>query len=352
MTRSFLFRGIGPPMINQIVMNSVMFTVFHNMKSMTMAMAMPTTATDANDDNTTTTTNNQANTLFNPTASAFLAGLVSGFATACLSTPTDWLKIQAQLSSSSAPSSYSARSLLGNLWRESSSRGTTTTTTTTIGGTIAARWTTGKTLQRFLSTLYRGHRANLLREGVFTMVYLGMYDRMLAYYVTTMNLPTNTKNHDAKNQDTHDTKNHADCDVAIEDYHYHHCQQPQPQPPMGMVILISSFTGACAWVCNYPFDTIKSVIQAGNKAPPAAPTAIGNGNGSGGNNKYKNHTTTTTTTTTVSSLRATIRSIYRLGGWKGFYRGVGTSTLRAMLVTSSRMFAYEKTLQLIGPPIM
>ena len=329
-------------------------------------MEMPTTTTttttmDANDDNNNTNTNNQANTIFNPTASALLAGLVSGFATACLSTPTDWLKIQAQLSSTSsasasaAPSRYSARSLLRNLWRESSSRGTTATaTTTTMGGTTtAARWTTGKTLQRFLSTLYRGHMANLLREGVFTMVYLGMYDRMLAYYVTTMSLPTNTNTHDTKNQDNHDIKNHADCDVAIEGYHHHHhhCQQPQPQPPMGIVILISSFTGACAWVCNYPFDTIKSVIQAGNKAPATAPTAIGIGNGSGSNNKYKNHTTTTTTTTTVSSLRATIRSIYRLGGWKGFYRGLGTSTLRAMLVTSSRMFAYEKTLQLIGPPI-
>ena len=32
---------------------------------------------------------------------------------------------------------------------------------------------------------------------------------------------------------------------------------------MGTVVLISSFTNACAWIRNYPFDTVKTVMQAG-----------------------------------------------------------------------------------------
>ena len=58
-------------MENQILMNSVMFTVFITVKE--KANSSPFL-----DDN----------------SSALVAGLFFGFATACLSTPTDWVKIQ------------------------------------------------------------------------------------------------------------------------------------------------------------------------------------------------------------------------------------------------------------------
>ena len=87
---------------------------------------------------------------------------------------------------------------------------------------------------------------------------------------------------------------------------------------MMSVILISSFTGGFAWVCNYPFDTVKSRIQA--------------------------KSTTEKKTTMLSA----ISTLYESGGIKGFFRGLGPSTLRAMLVTSSRMLAYEMTLQLLS----
>ena len=69
------FGGTGPPMANQIVMNSVMFTVFNGVK-------------DAANESTQ----------LNENAAPLVAGLVSGFATACISTPADWFKIKAQLS--------------------------------------------------------------------------------------------------------------------------------------------------------------------------------------------------------------------------------------------------------------
>ena len=62
-----LFRGITPPLVNAIVMNTVMFSVFDRVRQ---------------------STNNP-----------FVAGIISGFATAMISTPTDYIKIQAQLSS-------------------------------------------------------------------------------------------------------------------------------------------------------------------------------------------------------------------------------------------------------------
>ena len=70
-----LFRGIGSPMANQIIMTSVVFTAFNKVK-------------------------NAANksTLLNENSSGAAAGLSSGFATACLSIPTGCFKIQAQMS--------------------------------------------------------------------------------------------------------------------------------------------------------------------------------------------------------------------------------------------------------------
>jgi hypothetical protein len=35
-------------------------------------------------------------------------------------------------------------------------------------------------------------------------------------------------------------------------------------------------------------------------------------------------------------------SIWRSSGWRGFYRGVSASTVRAILVASSRLVAYEQ----------
>lgn len=140
-----LFRGIAPPLVNAIVMNTVMFAAFRSVKDVCGGDSLT-------------------------------AGLVSGFATACISTPTDYIKIQAQL------------------------RGT-------------GSWTLVRnTLARHPWSLFCGHAANLGREGVFTMVYLGLYDRA------------------------------------------------QPKDFV-QVALTSSLTGALAWAASYPFDTIKSVIQ-------------------------------------------------------------------------------------------
>lgn len=239
-----LFRGIGPPMANQIVMNSVMFGVFDTVKEAS-----------------------GRSSILDENSSALVAGLFSGFATACISTPADWFKIQSQMSLSKRSENgerLGGRGLSSILRHAARKDG--------MSGPFYV----------IVRTVYRGHAANLGREGVFTMVYLGLYDRI-------------TRAVRARRDHRDEDHRHLD---------------------MGTVVAISSLTGACAWVCSYPFDTVKTVMQAAGHERVALGRAA--------------------------------RSIYGAGGWRAFWRGAGPSTFRAMLVTSSRMLAYEKTIQMLG----
>ncbi|KAL3789884.1 hypothetical protein ACHAWO_011690 [Cyclotella atomus] len=119
-----LFRGIGAPMANQIIMNTAMFTVFDKVKD----VANQSAYLDQN-------------------LGAFVAGLFSGFATACIT--------QISLSRGTQSSRYNALSTLRHVLRDK------------------------KVDVLFITrTLYSGHVAHLAREGVFTMAYLGLYDRI------------------------------------------------------------------------------------------------------------------------------------------------------------------------------
>ena len=215
------------------------------------------------------------------TSAALCSGLFSGFATACLSTPFDWFKIQAQLSLTRERGSGR-----GNNFAEGRAR-------TDVISISKHLWRdNNQQITKVIQTIYRGHVPNLAREGVFTMVYLGTYDLI---------------SNEVKRRRYHQESK---------------LQQQRDHLPIQDVIMISSFTGACAWMCNYPFDTIKSVMQS---------------------SKLKS-----TGSHSTSTIGAAVRSIYNSGGVTAFFRGAGPSTLRAVLVTSSRMLAYEKTLQILA----
>uniref|UniRef100_A0A7S1BPG3 Mitochondrial carrier protein n=1 Tax=Corethron hystrix TaxID=216773 RepID=A0A7S1BPG3_9STRA len=188
------FRGIGPPLFNAVLMNTVMFSVFNSFKDSSQ--------------------------------SALYAGFISGIATAFISTPTDFIKVQAQVT----------------------------------GGN--SREVLRKIVLRHPMALFRGHIPNLAREGIFTMVYLGFYDCLTMDKSTT---------------------------------------------GLAQTALISSFTGGLAWIISYPCDTVKSIMQSSQRD--------------------------------ILVLDA-IKIIWRRGGLS-FYRGCGTSTGRAILVTSIRMITYE-----------
>lgn len=208
------FRGIGPPLANAILMNTVMFTVFRLVKD-----SLPTGA-----------------------PGVFMAGVVSGLATAFLSTPVDLIKIQAQLTGQTAASVFRAALQQG---------------------------------RRNPAVLFRGHTANLCREGSFTLLYLGLYD------------------------------------LSKTSHHRH------PDESLGLlrVAAVSSLTGGLAWVACYPFDTIKTVMQGSRLDSSSSSATI--------------------------TFRDTARGLWREGGYNAFFKGCGASTGRAMLVTSTRMIAYE-----------
>lgn len=190
-----VFRGMGPPLINAVAMNTVMFSVFDQVHE--------------------------------KVGDPFIAGVLSGFATAMISTPTDYVKIHAQISR-----------------RDS--------------------WSIIRATSPFM--LYRGHISNLGREGVFTMVYLGLY--------------------------------------------HHWMLHDEEQKKIMTVAVTSSLTGALAWIASYPLDTVKTLIQSGRSTNEVV-------------SLLKNH------------------------GLSHFYKGCGASTGRAMLVTSSRMIAYESILEMM-----
>jgi solute carrier family 25 carnitine/acylcarnitine transporter 20/29 len=209
------FRGIGPPLCSAILMNTVMFSVFERVKN---AISHPS-----------------------PMGKALLAGVASGVATACISTPADYIKIQSQLKGN-----QSKKILMETLRRKNP-----------------------------MATLFRGHVANLGREGIFTMVYLGLYDSLRGQSAAT----------------------------AAE------------SPGLAWIAATSSLTGGLAWVVSYPCDTVKTVMQASESK---------------------------------MTIRNAIQKIWcQGGGYTAFYRGCGASSGRAMLVTSTRMIAYEWILALL-----
>jgi solute carrier family 25 carnitine/acylcarnitine transporter 20/29 len=206
-----VFRGMGPPLANAIIMNTVMFSVFDLIQT--------------------------------SSGSPFAAGLISGVATAMISTPMDYLKIQAQL----APRSHGDSALYLLRYHQERHR--------SFG---------------LLNALYRGHTVNLAREGIFTTIYLGIYHWIHQKEDAIGNV----------DKSTFQSKD------------------------LLSVALTSSMTGALAWVASYPCDTVKTMIQSG---------------------KTFQH----------------VGKSWNSEGWKWFYRGCLASTSRAILVTSSRMVAYE-----------
>lgn len=86
--------------------------------------------------------------------------------------------------------------------------------------------------------------------------------------------------------------------------------------PIYEILLYGSFAGLALWSSTYPFDIIKSKIQASEY----------------GDKRY-------------STLRNTFNSIVVESGYSGLYRGIGPCLSRAVVANACIFMSYEKTKQ-------
>lgn len=156
------FRGCGPSLLNAALMNTVMFAAFEDARRR----------------------------LPDSTCGSLCAGAISGVVTSVLSTPTDWVKVQAQVRA------VAVRDVVAELLL--------------LRPSLLVR------------TVFTGQTMNMCREGLFTAVYLGLYQQLRAAFI---------------------------CEAG-------------GAPPLPLVAAASATTGALAWVAAFPFDSVKSVQQA------------------------------------------------------------------------------------------
>ena len=137
-----------------------------------------------------------------------------------------------------------------------------------------------------LKNLYAGHGMNMSREMIFMTIYLGLYDMFKGAYFRHM-----------------ESKGEGNVGDKVSD--------PLPPFPLPIAAAVSGLTGALAWFAAFPTDVVKTVQQArsSNQRPLSAPAAA--------------------------------RRLWQVGGIRAFYVGAGAGTARAVLVTSSRLVAFE-----------
>ena len=92
--------------------------------------------------------------------------------------------------------------------------------------------------------------------------------------------------------------------------------------PLHLAVLASATTGAGAWLACYPFDSVKTVQQGASLEGADA----------------------------RASPMGAARSLAAKGGVGAFYRGAGASVVRAMMVTGTRMLAYEGVRGVLASP--
>lgn len=85
-----------------------------------------------------------------------------------------------------------------------------------------------------------------------------------------------------------------------------------PRPSFGEKILTGSVAGICLWTIMYPFDTVKTAIQANKDSVKI-------------------------------DILSAIKNIYQRGGVVGFFRGFSTCLLRAIPVNVSMISAVDIT---------
>lgn len=94
------------------------------------------------------------------------------------------------------------------------------------------------------------------------------------------------------------------------------------------VALYGGLAGECLWLASYPFDVIKSKMQSDGFGPTSGGSGM----------KFP-------------TLTDCVRTTWRAEGWRGFWRGIGPTLVRAMPVSAGTFAVYVCFFSLIPPPI-
>lgn len=215
----------------------------------------------------------------------YLAGGLSGLANSVISGPTEHIRIRLQTQSTPRPGSAGSPVSVAGSGPVPSG----------VYGCVRAIHS-----QAGFRGLYRGQTPTMLREfgsyGVWFCVYEGLLSRLTR-----------------ANSSSTAPKLSPDIDTAPDTASNSNNNSPRREDlPTWQIASCGAITGLVLWSVNYPFDVVKSKMQA---------------DGFGADMRYVN-------------LRDVVRQTWRAGGVKGFFRGLGPTLFRAGPVSGGTFVVY------------
>lgn len=93
-----------------------------------------------------------------------------------------------------------------------------------------------------------------------------------------------------------------------------------------LIALYGGIAGEALWLASYPFDVVKSKMQSDGLGPLGS---------DGGGRRY-------------GSMRDCFRQVWREEGWRGFWRGIGPTMVRALPVSAGTFAVVELAMRAMG----
>ncbi|BCS18286.1 uncharacterized protein APUU_11114S [Aspergillus puulaauensis] len=273
------YKGTLPPLLGVGACISIVYSTFHTISQ----------AIHSLNDNTATPTLTSTQT--------YLAGGLSGLANSVISGPTEHIRIRLQTQSTPSPGSVPGAG-------PGSGSG--------VYGCIRAIHS-----QAGFRGLYRGQTPTMLREfgsyGVWFCVYEGLLSRLTGASpgadTPAASISSSTRTASTRLSPDTDTRTDAASNNS-----------PRREDlPTWQIASCGAITGLVLWSVNYPFDVVKSKMQA---------------DGFGAGRRYVN-------------LRDVVRQTWRVEGVKGFFRGLGPTLFRAVPVSGGTFVVVEQVRKII-----
>jgi solute carrier family 25 (mitochondrial carnitine/acylcarnitine transporter), member 20/29 len=171
-----------------------------------------------------------------------------------------------------------------------------------------------------VSSLYKGHVVNTLREAVFVANYFFVYEGVKEWLLRELQQqqqPPQDPQQDAGDGSSTSTTTTTTRPMMM---------PPTPlaiQPHQLAIPLAGGIAGASSWAVSFPLDCVRAGVQGQTTTTTAASTSGGRG------------------------ALTVFRDLIQRHGLAGLYQGVGPSIARAFLVSGSRFSAYEGALWLL-----